>query len=35
MLGQFIKFVNEDCVEIGDKIFEFLIEALQGPCHEN
>ena len=35
MLGNYIKFVNEETVELGGKILEFLIEAIQGPCREN
>lgn len=37
MLGNITKFwfVNEDCINIGILIFEFLIEVIQGPCIEN
>ncbi len=35
MLGNLVKFVNQNCIEIGELIFEFLIEVIQGPCCEN
>ena len=33
--GHYIKFVNVHCIDLGDQIIEFLIEALQGPCLQN
>ena len=35
MLGDLIKFINPDCLELGVLIFEFFIEAIQGPCKKN
>ena len=33
--GSYIKFVNTDCLEFGDQLLDFLIEAVQGPCPDN
>ena len=31
----FLKFLNVYCVDVGVMILNFLIECVQGPCHEN
>jgi hypothetical protein len=33
--GSYIKFVNINCLELGEVMIDFLIEALQGPCQLN
>lgn len=33
--GQFLRFLNSDCLSLGSQILEFLIESIQGPCPKN
>ena len=35
MLGPFFKFCNIHTEDLGEQIFDFLIEAVQGPCEGN
>jgi hypothetical protein len=33
--ASFVKFVNPDCIDLGNFILDFLIESIQGPCGGN
>jgi len=35
VLGSFVKFINAHCIELGEQVIDFLIDAVQGPCKEN
>jgi inositol 1,4,5-triphosphate receptor type 3 len=35
MLGPYLKFCNIHTRELGEQIFDFLIDSVQGPCYEN
>ena len=34
-LGSFVKYVNPSLIDLGSRIFDFLIEVIQGPCTAN
>lgn len=35
MLGSLVKFANVKCINVGNRIFDLLIEVIQGPCIKN
>lgn len=35
VLGAFVKYINPAVIELGEQIFDFLIEVIQGPCKLN
>lgn len=35
LFGNYVKFFNSSCYELGNIILEFMMESIQGPCREN
>lgn len=35
MFGEYTKFIHQENAEFGEKLLDYLIEVIQGPCPEN
>lgn len=35
MFGEYTKFIHDENSEFGEKLLDYLVEVIQGPCPEN